>query len=61
MTMTATASGHIVQFMEYYNAEVSRWTRAGMPKDSRVVDDFVDYDKIKWVKSESVCKMRLTW
>ncbi len=38
----------IVQFMEYYNAEVSRWMRAGMPKDSRVVDDFVDYDKIKW-------------
>jgi predicted helicase len=33
------------QFIEDYNAEVSRWVRAGKPTD---VDQFVHYDRVKW-------------
>ncbi len=32
-------------FLEDYNAEVSRWVRAGKPKE---VDQFVHYDRVKW-------------
>jgi predicted helicase len=32
-----------VQFIENYNAEVSRWVRAGKPK---AIDDFVRYEGI---------------
>ena len=35
----------IEQFVESYNAEVFKWTRAGRPKD---IDHFVEYDKVKW-------------
>ncbi len=38
-------SMRVKNFIDDYNNEVSRWTRAGRPK---VVDDFVRYDKIKW-------------
>ena len=35
----------ISQFIEEYNVDVSRWIRAGHPKD---IDNFVRYEKIKW-------------
>ncbi len=35
----------IEQFIDEYNSEVSRWERAGHPKN---IDDFVRYDKVKW-------------
>jgi predicted helicase len=35
----------VEQFCEDYNAEVGRWVDKGRPKD---VDNFVNYDKIKW-------------
>jgi predicted helicase len=35
-------------FIEDYNAEVSRWVRLGCPKD---VDDFVNYEKLKWSRN----------
>ncbi|HEX6816878.1 MAG TPA: type ISP restriction/modification enzyme, partial [Ktedonobacterales bacterium] len=35
----------VQRFIEEYDAEVSRWTRAGRPKD---IDEFVRYDKVKW-------------
>lgn len=38
----------IKQFVEDYNAEVSRWIRAG---HSNEVDSFVHYDKIKWSRN----------
>ncbi len=38
----------IENFMEDYNSEVSRWVRAGQPKN---VDDFVNYDKVKWSRN----------
>src|SRR5205823_13228308 len=41
-------AGRIEQFIEEYNAEVSRWVRAGLPKD---IDSFVRYDKIKWSRN----------
>ena len=36
------------QFIEDYNAEVARWTRAGRPKD---IDMFVRYEKVKWSRN----------
>ncbi len=38
----------IKQFIEDYNAEVSRWERTGRPND---VDNFVRYDKVKWSRN----------
>jgi predicted helicase len=38
----------VEKFMEDYNSEVSRWVRAGQPKN---VDDFVNYDKVKWSRN----------
>jgi predicted helicase len=38
----------IEQFIEDYNAEVSRWLRGGRPKD---IDNFVHYDKVKWSRN----------
>ncbi len=38
----------VKQFIEDYNAEVSRWIRAGKPKE---VDSFVDYNKVKWSRN----------
>jgi predicted helicase len=38
-------SARVKGFIEEYNAEVSRWTREGRPKD---IDAFVRYDKVKW-------------
>lgn len=38
----------IEQFIEIYNTEISRWTRAGRPKD---IDGFVNYEKIKWSRN----------
>ena len=35
----------VQQFIEDYNAEISRWTRAGRPQN---VDSFVNYAKVKW-------------
>ncbi len=35
----------IKQFLEDYNAEVSRWSRGGRQKD---IDSFVQYTKVKW-------------
>ncbi len=39
---------HIKQFIEDYNAEVSRWVRGGRLKD---IDNFVFYDKVKWSRN----------
>ena len=38
----------VKQFIEDYNAEVSRWTRSGRPRD---IDNFVHYDKVKWSRN----------
>lgn len=38
----------VQQFIEDYDAEVSRWIRAGRPKD---IDNFVFYDKVKWSRN----------
>src|SRR5207245_1438999 len=38
----------VKQFIEDYNAEVSRWMRAERPND---VDSFVHYDKVKWSRN----------
>jgi predicted helicase len=35
----------VEQFADDYNAELHRWQQKGKPKD---VDNFVNYDKIKW-------------
>jgi predicted helicase len=41
-------TAQIKRFIENYNAEVSRWIRAGKPKN---IDGFVDYDKVKWSRN----------
>ena len=41
-------AGRLEQFIEEYNAEISRWIRAGRPRD---IDSFVRYDKIKWSRN----------
>ncbi len=38
----------IKKFIDSYNSEVDRWKRA--PKNANI-DDFVDYDKVKWSSS----------
>lgn len=38
----------VQQFMEDYNAEISRWVRAGRPKN---VDSFVNYARVKWSRN----------
>ncbi len=38
----------VQQFIEDYNAEISRWTRAGRPKN---VDSFVNYARVKWSRN----------
>ncbi len=38
-------SRNVEQFIEEYNAEVSRWIRNGRTKE---VDNFVRYDRVKW-------------
>ncbi|MGI9059383.1 MAG: type ISP restriction/modification enzyme [Ktedonobacteraceae bacterium] len=38
-------SSRVKQFLEDYNAEVSRWSRGGRQKD---IDNFVQYTKVKW-------------
>ncbi|HMQ31812.1 MAG TPA: N-6 DNA methylase [Chloroflexaceae bacterium] len=38
----------VVKFVEAYNAEVSRWQRAGKPRD---IDSFVAYESIKWSRN----------
>ena len=38
----------VERFIEDYNGEVFRWTKAGRPKD---VDSFVSYDEIKWSRN----------
>ncbi len=40
---------HVEAFIEEYNAEVSRWIRAGQPKDD--IDNFLRYEKIKWSRN----------
>jgi predicted helicase len=44
---TALAS-RVNQFIEDYNAEVSRWARGGSPKD---IDAFVRYEKVSWSRN----------
>lgn len=43
-----TLTSKIKQFIEDYDAEVSRWTRAERPND---IDNFVRYDKVKWSRN----------
>ena len=43
-----TLIGRIAQFIEDYNAEVSRWVRGGRLND---VDSFVRYDRVKWSRN----------
>jgi len=43
-----TLAKRVEQFAEDYNAEVSRWLRAGHPKE---IDNFVHYSKIKWSRN----------
>lgn len=38
-------AARVEQFIEDYNAEVSRWARAGRPQN---IDTFVRYEKVKW-------------
>jgi predicted helicase len=35
----------VQEFIEDYNAEVSRWVRSGRPQD---IDGFLKYDRVKW-------------
>ena len=41
----ATLQKRVKKFIDNYNAEVDRYTRADRPKD---VDRFVDYEKVNW-------------
>jgi len=43
-----TLIGRLEQFIEDYNAEVSRWVRGGRLND---VDSFVRYDRVKWSRN----------
>jgi predicted helicase len=44
----------VEQFIDDYNAEVSRWIKKGRPVD---VDNFVKYDRVKWSRD---LKLKLT-
>ena len=44
----------VEQFIDNYNAEVSRWTNKGRPAD---IDGFVKYDRVKWSRD---LKLKLT-
>jgi predicted helicase len=38
----------VKQFIEEYNSEISRWVRAGRTQN---IDDFVNYDRVKWSRN----------
>ncbi|MFZ1141493.1 MAG: type ISP restriction/modification enzyme [Candidatus Sulfotelmatobacter sp.] len=44
----AVLEDNVQEFIATYNSEVDRWVRAGRPKD---VDNFVDYQSLKWTRN----------